>query len=299
MKVIFEEIFKYRKVTTLLAFCEGGTVIRILDEYYLPCNAYDSSYLSSLTQVDCTYYLSYYAYPSIYAVNKKEHCKQFDVQRSYSKLAWNEKNKIYYAISPQHHNTIFILDKDFCEIDMLNICFPCSDSCIQDIYFDCKNLIIYVVTDRNIVRYNCNGDCLGVWLCAPADNEYRAVCTYKNFVFVAYENDNRSYIASYTKDGAFLEKKCLGYRYNLFSIRAVCCKNKLELVALARKDCDVLVGLEIDLNDSYTCHILPPHSVSEIEMECETDTLGLHFICLAESKTDKCCKLNTNVKRYI
>lgn len=249
----------------------------------MPCNIGNYNYLSGLIEAGENYYLLYHNDPKLYCVYKKEIYKYAELKHAYRKIVRDDKNNIYYAISCGKSDIIYVLDDCFCEIDCLMISFPVAYDLIEDIFYDNKRDYLLVVTENHVFHFNRNGDCLGIWMSSPKNVKYKAICTYGNFVFITFKKSDVLYIASYTKDGVYLEKICIGCKYVIFGQKVYLYNNYLSLKILAKNDRKALIGIEVELDDgSDSCSCQLSSSDSSIDVECESQSADWHSTCFVE-----------------
>lgn len=162
--------------------------------------------------------------------------KRIHLSRPYDRLVYCVQTEGYFAICQRNPECVFVLNKDCQETDCLKFCS--NELCvpIKDIWYNSQSHLIWLVTSDHIYIINCNGDLLNTFMTAPMGTKYKAVCTYKDFVFIAFSKENCLYLASYTKDGAYIEKIKIGHGYTMRNLQPVICENETFLNILVLKD---------------------------------------------------------------
>lgn len=165
----------------------------------------------------------------------------------YSKIIYNPTSQNFLVSCPYPSTVLYVLDKRFREIDSLLINF--DDSCFQveDIWLDLELDIILIATPFKIYKFNYNSDLLGTFMSASKGIKYRAICTYRQFAFLAYEKYGSLYISSYTSQGAYLERICLGSEYSIKNLQVIIDQGYPILRAYVIKSSNFPYMVEIEL----------------------------------------------------
>lgn len=256
--------------------------IKLSDEYSplyksFPCNG-----LSTMLQTDDTYCCLCRNSPRLQLYYKDGSCRCVDLSQPYKKITRDRQRNLFYAIAPLQPDAIYVLNHSFCEIGCLRIKLPAACSSVADIWFDEYCGFLLVLLEDQVIRFNRNGDCLGTWMVSPRQIQYTAICTYEKFVFLSYEKSACTYIASYTNEGIFLERLCLGVEYAVIGMQALAYGDALLLRVFAKKDSRFLVALDIELMASA------PHPEPggcdrpSIAVECTSEIPGLYPTCYVE-----------------
>lgn len=202
------------------------------------------------------------------------------LSRVYERITYCPQTRGYFAIGRCAPGCIFVLDACFREIDCIRISLDAPLPAIEDIWFDGETRLLWVVTGARIYRFNCNGDRLGAFMTAPLETEYKAVCTYGGFVFVALVKGGCLSLVSYTGCGVYLERVSIGSGYTVCNLQAAACESGLCLRALAIRDHRFSVVLEVELAGER--EETPPCGAAGsggICVECETESPRLHATC--------------------
>lgn len=179
--------------------------------------------------------------------NGKE-TERIRLSRSYDRLTYCCKTGGYFAICRRNPECIFVLDENCRETDCLKLRSDIFSLPVKDIWYDPQSRLIWLVTSIHIYIINCSGDLLNIFMTAPAETKYKAVCTYENFVFTAFSKENCLHLAAYTKQGVYLEKISLGGEYTVRNLQPVLCSEGLYLNILALKDYRFPIILKIRFN---------------------------------------------------
>lgn len=174
----------------------------------------------------------------------------------------------YMQMNPGSEVNIYRLDKYFKEFDSF-ILRKADRSChLSDICFDGLQEYLFLVYSETILKYNCNGDFLGSFLSAPPDTTYCTMCTYKEYVYVAYKKKGSLYIAKYTNDGRYKERTILGNEYEVCGMQVVQDEECLFLRLYLTKNKAIPLFIELNLRetpqlDSINIKIIKDETISE------------------------------------
>lgn len=182
------------------------------------------------------------------AYEKGIHSHSHSHCRTYNKTAHCEKTQTHWGISRRTPGSIFVLNSAQQETDRIRVRLGEDYTAMpEDIWYDEQTGLLYLVTATSIYRLNRNGDLLGAFMSAPKGTEYRAVCTFKNFVFVAAFKNSCLSLFSYTKEGAYLEQVSLGGGFSACSLQAFAQPNNACIYVFTTRDYRFPVLLEVEL----------------------------------------------------
>lgn len=136
------------------------------------------------------------------------------LRRSYQKIVKCPSADGYLAYEKnwKREVVLHILDGEFRELDAVSI--GLEPSCnVEDIWWEEQEGLVYLVCSGIILKYNLNGDCLGMCMRASCDTGYRAMCRGEGVFFLAYERGGCLYIGEYGLNGAYLGRFCVGHGY--------------------------------------------------------------------------------------
>lgn len=168
--------------------------------------------------------------------------------RAYARITYCPQTGRYFAICPCAPGCIFVLDPCFREIDCIRIGLDPPNLPVEDIWFDGETQLLWLATRTRIYQLNCNGDLLGAFMTAPPKTEYKAVCTYHKFVFVAFVRGDCMSIASYNNYGAYLERINIGNEYTVCNLQVIIRETELYLQVFAIRDHQFPVLIQVELN---------------------------------------------------
>lgn len=200
--------------------------------------------------------------------------------RPYSKITFCPQTCGYFAVCPRVPGCIFALDPHFREIDCIRASLEPSSLPVEDIWFDGETQLLWLVTRTQIYRLNGNGDLLGVFMTAPSKAEYKALCTYHKFVFVASARGGCTSIASYTAQGAYLERVSIGNEYTVCNLQALDGGDGPYLQVFAIRDHQFPAALRVELNGGEK--ETPPCGLEQTGgfcVEYGTESPGLRATC--------------------
>ena len=203
--------------------------------------------------------------------------------RPYDRITYCPQTNGYFAICSKNQHCIFILDAHCREIDCLKLRPEEIGYPMKDIWFDSKSELIWIVTDIRIYILNSNGDLLNSFMTAPLGTEYKAMCTYDDFVFVGFVKEACLYLASYTSKGVYLEQVGLGGGYTVRNIQPVFDKGSIYLHILVMKGNRFPSILEIELSDRRkSCTEPDSRQFGNIQVEYSCESPEIHSTCNIE-----------------
>lgn len=217
----------------------------------------------------------------LYSTGEGNKIERVHLSRIYERITYCPQTGGYFAICRYTPSCIFVLDPCFREIDCIRISLDTPTLTIEDIWFDGETQLLWLVTGARIYHLNCSGDLLGTFMTAPLKTEYKAVCTFRRFIFVALVKGGSLSLASYTDHGVYLERVSIGSGYTVCNLQAAACEAGLYLRVLAIRDHRFPVVLEVKL-DGGKKEACPCGAASAcgICVECETESPELRATCL-------------------
>lgn len=219
----------------------------------------------------------------LYLMEKENEINKVRLIRQYDRLTYCPQTNGYFAICGKNQYCIFILDANCREIDCLKLRPEEIGYPMKDIWFDSEANLIWIVTDIRIYVLNSNGDLLNSFMTAPLGTEYKAVCTYGEFVFVGFVKEACLYIASYTNRGVYLEQVGLGGSYTVRNIQPVFDKDKIFLHILVMKGNRFPTILEIELSGCQrNCIKSDSKQFGGIQVEYSCESPEIHSTCNIE-----------------
>lgn len=144
--------------------------------------------------------------------------------RDYQKIVPNLNGSDFYAYTQmpnKNEAVIYHLDSHFMELDYFKIRNPEGYCRITDLWFDSRQGYLFLVCSKAILKYSGNGDYLGLFMSAPAETCYHAMCTFENLIFLAYQKNGCPYSGMYRTNGSFIEQISLNAEYQLTSLQVV------------------------------------------------------------------------------
>lgn len=208
------------------------------------------------------------------------------IKRPYKKLNFITETNNFISASIHKQNLVYIykLDENFNELDFFTIEKNYSYNAMDDIWYDNYTHMLYVLSSKTIEKYNTNGDCLGVFMCANKEKTYKAICSLDTNIFIAYEKNKSYYIAKYTNNGVFLKILNIGNELvinNMFFVK----KNDeyiLRVFAVKNRNCQCFIDINIDQNTNINKNLDLDLDL-EIECICDDDIMSTCYV--TENKT--------------
>lgn len=206
--------------------------------------------------------------------------KRIPLCRSYDKMAYCPETQTYWGLFPGAPGSIFVLDSALREIDCLRVRLGETDELtLQDIWYDEQRHLLWLVTKKRIYRFNRNGDGVGIFFCAPHGTEYRAVCTFGNFVFVAAFQSGCLNLLSYTIQGVSLEHVCLGGGYSSCNLQVSPQPQGVSICVFTIRDHRFPVVLEVEGRRESQERGSGQTAGGLFSVECVSETPGLQSTC--------------------
>lgn len=246
--------------------------MKIIHEYTPKLNIPQGVTLSCLFHKACVFYGACGKKKRLFLFKSGEPAV-LSTKHAFHKMTYIPQNQAYIMSAYDGRSTsalLHVLDDCFNEID----CIRTQSRKIEDIYFDESLQLIFVVTPPRIQKYNCNGDYLGTFMNTHKKRRYKALCTFGEFIFLAYQKDNCMYIASYNLAGAYLEQINLGSAYTVQNMQVIKKNGCPILNVYTLKNSCYPFFIEIGLNGRQD--LLPACLTHEnIQIECvnEDDTI--------------------------
>ena len=218
---------------------------------------------------------------NLYHIVADETVERMPLYRTYEKMAYCPKTQTYWGISRRAPSSIFVLDSALREIDCLRVRLSDTAPPVpEDIWYDEQTRLLFLVTKERIYRLNLNGDLLGMFLGVPAGTEYRAVCTFENFVFVAAVKANCLSLLSYTIEGAYLEQVSLGGGYSACNLQVSVQPEGVRICVFTTRDYKFPVLLEVSLEHGENIKNEPAEKkLGMFSVECVSETSDIRSTC--------------------
>lgn len=206
-----------------------------------------------------------------------DHISAVEVSREYKKMVPNPAGQYFFAYMQMNPNSeiyLYHLDNHFKEFDYWKLKPAERNRYIEDICYDGMQDCLFLVYSGTILKYNGNGDFLGCFLGAPPETAYCAMCTFNEFIFVAYRKMGSTYVAMYTNEGRYKERISLGNEYTIYSMQVVQEQNYEFLRLYLSKHKAIPLFLEIrffksSLPDEIKCELIKSDGIGSATCHIE------------------------------
>lgn len=175
-----------------------------------------NNYYKNMTNINNSYNLIYECSKvDIFSSNLNKICTK-DTCNDYNTITYDTRKKVFYVTKLGSKDLIYVLDSNYIEIDIFTINGPIQYlNYINDIYYDCIENLIYVVTSCHVYAINTSGMivdvCFDINNLCLCDKEYTnaylsAVYKGHDFYYIGYTVNNSTYIGVVSKYGNLINK---------------------------------------------------------------------------------------------
>lgn len=256
------------------------------EHYYYLTQSYEEKYITQMDQ-------------------KLKIIKNIKTIRNYNYICFDQKENCFWAISSNYCNRIYKLNKDFCEIDIINL--ACSFDDITGISYNICNDFIILSTKDSI--YTVNKATIKnkkVDLIKKFVEEYiLGIGTFNSYIIVSSMNRIKIQLILMDINGDILEKYSITddmYIKSILFTDLSCSNIHLNLLANEGEQDTYFIEAElegascIEINNAkdfknlyrkYQCNQTPEDNCcfKEIEDNCDCHECD----CSEESENEKCC----------